>query len=169
MLSTSKTEKRMLLVMVMLIVMLMVIGMVMVLLLLLRRRGCAKCLIHKVFSHKRGLPKSTHAPTAESAWSQPARAFGLKTLQKKSAKEKGLRAHDAHFWRFMAIWASRRIVWSDIWHLTYKSTVSHSAYMVKLWNYEEVNLCNLWPRKGHLHAHVHQYICISGNFTSKPM
>ena len=92
----------------MVIVMVMVIGMVMVL--LLRRSGCAKCLIHKGCPQKRGLPKSTHAPTAESAWSQPARAFGLKTLQKKSAKEKGLGAQNAHFRRFLAIWASCRIV-----------------------------------------------------------
>ena len=76
---------------VMLMLMMMLLMMrLMVMVLLLTRRGCAK-MPHSqgLFPQEGGLPKSTHAPTAEFAWSQPARAFGLKTLQKKVRKRKG--------------------------------------------------------------------------------
>ena len=60
-----------------------------------------KDLIHAGCSHKRGLPKSTHAPTAEFAWSQHEPL--LWKHSKKVTKKKGICAHNAHFRRFVAI------------------------------------------------------------------
>ena len=80
-----------------------------------------KGLIHKGCSHKRGLPKSTHAPTAEFAWSQPARAFGLKTLQKKVRKRKGFVRTQCPFQEVRGNLGQPQD--TLIWHLTYKGTV----------------------------------------------
>ena len=96
-----------------------------------------KCLIHKGCSHKRGLPKSTHAPTAEFAWSQPARAFGLKTLQKKVRERKRYARTQCPFQEVRGNLGQPQD--TLIWHLTYKGTVNHRVHIWwwwKLWQWD---------------------------------
>ena len=87
-----------------------------------------KDLIHAGCSHKRGLPKSTHAPTAEFAWSQHEPLL-WKHSKKSHKKERDL-CTQCPFQEVRGNLARHRN--SLIWHLTSKGTMGTSIGTVMM-------------------------------------
>ena len=94
----------------MVMVMVMVIVMVMVMVLLLTRRGCAKMPHSQGLFPQERLAKVNSRTDSRICMVTASTSLWFENTPKKSEKERDMRAHNAHFSWFVAIWASRRIL-----------------------------------------------------------